>query len=55
MEVLSCEGGMVRVRLTGAAGEEVEFRAMRAFRVGAKIKVKVESLDAAGKVKKVRL
>lgn len=54
-EVLSCEGGMVRVRLTGAAGEELEFRVFRSFNIGDKIKVKVESLDVAGRVTKVRM
>lgn len=54
-EVLSYKGGVVRVRLTGAAGEELEFRAFRAFGIGEKIKVKVESVNNAGRVTKVRI
>lgn len=52
-EVLSNEGGVVRVRLLGASGEELSFRAYYPHQAGAKVKIKVMKVDAAGKVTEV--
>lgn len=53
-EVLSNQGGVVRVRLIGASGEEISFSAYYPHQVGAKVKVKVDKVDTAtGKVMKV--
>lgn len=52
-EVLSNEGGIIRVRLTGASGEEISFRAYYPHQAGAKVKVKVIKVTAAGKIMEV--